>query len=74
MAKRIDVVINNKTKENMNKKMKNIIGTLLILPLFVIMVGGMILLLIEGDILLEAGGLFLLVLMALVGASILDSN
>jgi len=40
----------------------------------VIMVGGMILLLIEGDILLEAGGLFLLVLMALVGASILDSN
>jgi len=58
----------------MTKKMKNIIGTLLILPLFVVMVGGMILLLIEGDILLEAGGLFLLVLMALVGASILDSN
>ena len=58
----------------MNKTMKKIIGILLILPMPVIMVGGMILLLIEGDILLEAGGLFLLVLMALVGASILDSN
>ena len=58
----------------MNKKMKNIIGTLLILPLPVIMVGGIVLLLIEGGILLEGGGLFLLVLMALVGASILDSN
>ena len=58
----------------MNKTMKKIIGILLILPMPVIMVGGMILLLIEGDILLEAGGLFLLVLMAIVGASILDSN
>jgi len=58
----------------MTKKMKKIIGVLLILPLPVIMVGGIVLLLIEGGILLEGGGLFLLVLMAIVGASILDSN
>ena len=54
--------------------MKKVIGVLLILPALVIMVGGMVLLLIEADALLEAGVIFLLVLMALVGATILDSN
>ena len=59
-------------KENMKINMKKIIGILLILPFPVIMVGGIVLLLIDGGFLLEGLGFFLLVFMMVVGAAILD--